>query len=160
MLLHCQFQSQRGWWAQPCGQQSYSRWRCLVLRGPKVFCEDFRTLKITLETLRESNIWYWTSMVVYSSAHKPALRSCCELIHSSGQLWIYSRRVWEECARVHVNLQNRNTRELWYSLMCIWCHPLHWQPYWKMATNRSTLQGCIWRQNASRQGSVRIVQLL
>ena len=89
--------------------------------GPKVFCEGFGTLKVTSETLRESNIWYWTSMVVYSSTRKPASRSCYELIRGSGQLWLYSRRV-AECARVHVSLQNRNTREPWYLATCIWCH--------------------------------------
>ena len=30
----------------------------------------------------------------------------------------------------------------------------------KMATNHSTLQGCIWRQNANSQRSVHIIQLL
>ena len=71
-------------------------------------CEGFRTPKMMSETLHETNIWYWTSIVVYSCTRTPALCSCCELIQDSGQLWIYSRRV-EECAHVHVNLQNCNT---------------------------------------------------
>ena len=86
---------------------------------------------------------------------QPASRSCYELIRGSGQC-IYSRKDGE-CARVHVNLQNRNTRVrtgTWCASLSIGSHIEAWLPTAHFA------RAYIWRQNARSHGSVHTVQLL